>query len=105
MSASPLLETVDTLLASARPGGTPHKRLLKYRDQLERNVMLGPAPLRYIRELARKLTDVIECRHLSPIGRCRKTRLGCAHIDQNRECRMYDPAHSQTKGDPLGRVK
>jgi len=103
--AEPLIDSVDLLLASARPGGTPHKRLLKYRDQLERNVMLGPASLRFIRDLLIQMSGTIECRNLTEIGRCRKTRLGCDHVDDNKMCRLYSAARPQTKGTPLGRMK
>ena len=105
MSSESLLEVVDRLLLSARPGGTPHKRLLKYRDQLERNVMLGPASLRYIRELAIQLEDRIECRHLTTLGRCRKNRVACPHRDDNTKCRGYEKARPALKGNPLGRTR
>lgn len=101
----PLIESVDRLLAASRPGGTPHKRLLKYRDQLERNVVLGPASLRYIRDMLRRMTDSVECRHLTALGKCRKTRLGCDHVDDNKACKFYSAARPQTKGTPLGRMR
>jgi hypothetical protein len=105
MGSEPLIDSVDLLLASARPGGTPHKRLLKYRDQLARNVVLGPASMRYIRDLLQQISDSVECRHLNPLGRCRKTRMGCDHIEDNKACRTYSAARPQTKGTPLGRMR
>ncbi len=103
MGTEPLVETVDGLLERARPGGIPHKKLLKYRDQLARNVILGPSSLRYIRDLVRDHDDKIECRFLSSIGICRKKRLACGKTEENAECRDYEPARPQRKGNPLGR--
>lgn len=102
--AEPLLETVDRLLERARPGGTPHRRLLKYREQLERNVVLGPSILKYIRDLVKSLDDTIECRYLSSRGRCRKTGRACAHVENNQECRLYQANRPQLRGNPLGRL-
>lgn len=103
--AEPLINTIDRLLEAARPGGTPHKRLLKYREQLERNVMLGPSVLRYIQELVRKLDVTIECRYLNAFGTCRKLKRACNHIDNNAACTLYDENRPQTKGNPLGRTR
>ena len=102
--AEPLIETVDRLLGRARPGGTPHRRLLKYREQLERNVVLGPSILRYIRDLVKSLDDTIECRFLSALGKCKKTKRACSHVENNQECRLYQANRPQTKGNPLGRL-
>jgi len=88
--AEALIDTVDRLLEAARPGGLAHRRLLKYREQLERNVFLGPSILRYIRELVAKMEDDIECRFLSELGLCKKTKLTCKHVDDNRACKLYE---------------
>lgn len=103
MGADPLIDIVDRLLERSRPGGIPHKKLLKYRDQLARNVMLGPSSRRFISELVRHLDDKIECRHLSAIGICRKKRLACDKLEDNAKCGGYSPARPQRKGNPLGR--
>jgi len=95
--ADPLIETVDRLIKQARPGGQAHKRLLKYRDQLERNVFLGPSVLRYIRGLVEKLDDNIECRHLTGRGVCREKKRACDHLEDNRSCTIYDPSRPHRK--------
>lgn len=103
--ADPLIDTVDRLLENARPGGTPHRRLLKYREQLERNVVLGPSILKYIRELVRHLDVVIECRHLTSFGTCRKLKRACSDLEDNKACKLYEQNRPQIKGNPLGRIQ
>lgn len=100
--ADRLIDQVDHLLASARPGGTPHKRLIKFREQLVNHVFLGPSALRYIRVLWEDLEDRIECRHLMTRGKCRKLNRVCNHQDGNKACDYYEPARPQTAGNPLG---
>lgn len=104
MSTDPLIDTVDRLLENARPGGTPHRRLLKYREQLERNVMLGPSVLKYLRALVHQLDVTIECRHLTAFGVCRKLNRECGFLEDNAECKLYEKNRPQTKGNPLGRI-
>jgi len=105
MSAE-LITKIDRLLEHARPGGLAHKRLLKYRNQLTRNVMLGPSVMNYIRQLAYKADDIsIECRFLTELGKCRKNKLACTHVDDNRECGMYKKNRPQMQGNPIGRVQ
>ncbi len=98
-----LIEIVERLLDNARPGGQAHQRLLKYRDQVERNVMLGPSTMKYIRGLVSRLDATIECRHLSETGRCSKRgRIACDSLDDYTACRLYEENRPQTRGNLLG---
>ncbi len=100
-----LLETIDRLLDSARPGGIAQQRLVKYRDQRTRNVLLGPSVLKYIRDLADKADNVaVECRYLTGRGNCQKIKRICKHVDNNKECKKYEPNRPQTRGNPLERL-
>ena len=103
--AESIIEVIDHLLQFARPGGTAHRRLIKYRDQAERNVMLGPSVMRYLKKLQIIATDEIECRFLSQLGKCRKRKLACDHLDSNKECIHYEGNRPQMKGNPLGRIQ
>lgn len=105
MEPDSILENVNQMLDVVRPGSEIQKRLQKYRDQLIRNVMLGPSALRFIREAYRAMHDSVECNRLTAMGRCRKTKMSCRHIDNNKECLDYTRARPQTKGSPLGRSR
>ena len=102
--ADTMLETIDELLELARPGGLAQRRLLKYRDQVVRNVMLGPSVTRYIKKLQAMVADDIECRHLTQLGKCRKKKLACDHVDNNKECKLYEGSKPSNQGNPLGRM-
>jgi len=92
----PLIDTIDRLLEVARPTGQAHRRLLKYRDQVTRNVFLGPSVMRYINGLVEKLDDKIECRYLTQLGKCRSKKRVCDHLDDNSACPIYKPNKKET---------
>lgn len=98
-----LLTTIERLLDSARPEGEPHRRLIKWRDQLHRNVFLGPGPRKYIEQLEADLANVtIECQHLTPLGKCLRGGR-CKHLDDNKTCPYYEEARPLKRGEnPLG---
>ena len=102
-----IIEVIDILLEMARPGGIAHRRLIKYREQAENNVMLGPSIMKYIRKLQIIATDSIECRFLTQLGKCRnrKRRLACDHIEDNKECMLYEGNRPKTRGNPLRRIQ
>lgn len=86
-----LVERIDQLLENALPGGPTHTMLLKWRRAAASGTLLGPSIRRRIKEMVAEL-DMIECRHLIETGRC---KLGgkkfCNHLDNQRECKMYEP--------------
>ena len=103
---SKIEDLIDELIEVARPGGQAHRRLLKYRNQVARNVMLGPSVLKYINGLKEKISDNIECRFMTQLGKCRARRMmACGHVESSRDCPLYEASRPQLKGSPLGRIQ
>lgn len=90
-----IADVIEQLLEVARPGGEPRRRLLKYQDQVARNVMLGPAATRYIHALHALDTDNIECKHLTERGNCKIKKTICQHVENNRGCAIYEKSRPQ----------
>ena len=85
-----LEDTIDRLLRYANPDGEAHKRLTRYREQLDRNVMLGEGPRRFIASLLERL-DNVECSHLDKDGGCRvKQGRLCKYRQRYKACTIYE---------------
>ena len=97
-----LLETLDGLLKVADPEGRNYVRLLKIRDQVTRNVMIGPKALRFVERMVQRVSDNVECRNVLRDGQCRLPRIpDCDHTENYKECPHYDPARPGARGNLL----
>lgn len=94
-------ETITKLLKYCRPGGHHEQRLLKIKNQVERNVMVGPKSLDFLNDMWSKM-DNIECQHLTRVGVCGKMKLpDCPHRDKYRACEAYVPVDCRIRKNPL----
>ena len=99
-----LIDTLDELIGLADPEGVNYGRLMKLRDSVARNVMIGPSARRFIQELVQR-KDNIECRYLRSGGDCGVPGIQeCAHTEWFRACHEYRPAYPSLRGDPLAAV-
>jgi len=98
-----LITSIERILKHCAPGGQTDTRLRKYLGQIERNVLLGPSVLRYIRRLEAGIrrSDTVECRYVTGTARCRKTRMLCSFQDNQQDCPKYDANKAQTQGSPM----
>ena len=103
-----LYENVCVLLKYADPELEVHRRLLKYKDQIERNVMLGPKARGFIAKLIQIKEDNTECKHVKNDGMCTVRKRKCDYLrtaeDKTKrysQCSDYQEAKSRTDR-PLG---
>jgi hypothetical protein len=103
-----LLETVCGLLKYADPELDTYGRLIKYKDQIERNVMIGPKARGYINNLVQIKNDNVECRLLKENGICifRKKKCDYLQTEENKikrfnQCSDYQEVKGRTTR-PLG---
>lgn len=94
-------DLVEYLLRHADPEREVHGKLLKIRDCLRRNVMLGPSARRFLDRLYERLEDNIECRGMDSRGLCLliPRKGNCDHTDRFRRCASYEPARPLRRGE------
>lgn len=86
---SDLLENIARAMEYADPEGANYAKLVKLRDCVERNVMLGPGAIQFIARLL-EMQDNVECQHLRRNGSCMMPEIAyCDHTERYRRCPYY----------------
>ena len=95
-------EMVDFLIQNADPEGPNYKKLIKIRDQVARNIMIGPSARAFIRKCISKF-DNIGCVHINRSGRCMKIKGApiCRYKSRYSECAKYAQEKNIIKGSPI----